>query len=74
MNKYTFSGYGPFNKRVVIAEDEATARHLAMVLRWGAPRHTQFPFSSEPDRYLGEGLRLDSVEPASPEDENYVET
>ena len=55
----------------VVASNEADARHAAMLKRWGVPGGTRLPFSSEPNRYSGEGLMLESVAPcdaASPQE------
>lgn len=67
MRKYTFSGAG--NARsdgrgptTVIADNEAEARHLAMVERWGHPNgQPAQDVDSRTGRYLSHGLSLVST-------------
>lgn len=61
--KWTFRGIGnevpdpPPIEVTVVASDEAEARHLAMVARWGrrAPKIAPSPFTG---KYQGAGLML----------------
>jgi hypothetical protein len=60
MPKFTFKGAG--GERTVTAPNEAEARHLAMVERWGPPNGRPALDTGPDGRYLSVGLDLASVE------------
>ena len=43
--------YIPTHNTKITAKDEATARHLAMTKRWGAPAPLRLPQPGTKDRY-----------------------